>query len=100
MNSGSLDSLYLNEYMLSCPYVQHFGIECPGCGMQRSAVALSQGQIADSFQLYPALIPIIIMFLFLVVHLKWKLKKGALILVLLFALNTIIVVVNYILKFI
>lgn len=94
------DSLYLSKYMMACPFKENFGVECPGCGMQRSAVALGQGNLVDSFYLYPALIPMLFMFLLLGVHLKWKLKRGAQMLLVLYIVNMTIVVINYVLKLI
>jgi hypothetical protein len=84
--------------MLACPYQKYFGMDCFGCGMQRSFVALLKGNISESFQLYPALIPMIIMFLFLIVHLIFKFKKGGTWLKYMFILVSVIVVINFILK--
>lgn len=39
---------------------EYFGVECPGCGIQRSAISLLRGDILDSLALYPALIPFIV----------------------------------------
>lgn len=50
--------------MLTCLSKQYFGVECPGCGAQRSFVCLCRGEILDSLALYPALIPF---FIFLIV---------------------------------
>jgi len=86
--------------MLACPFKENLGVECPGCGMQRSAIALGQGHLVDSFFLYPALIPMLFMFIFLGVHLKWKLKHGARTLLILYIVNMTIVVINYVLKLI
>lgn len=98
MNTDSLT--YMRDFMLACPYKERFGIDCPGCGMQRSAVALSQGEVVDSVLLYPALIPIIAMFILLGIHIKWKLPNGAYMLLALYLFNMIIVLINYLLKFI
>jgi hypothetical protein len=46
--------------MLSCFSKYYFGVECPGCGIQRSFVCLIRGDILDSLALYPALIPFMV----------------------------------------
>ncbi len=48
--------------MLTCLSKEYFGVECPGCGAQRSLVCLFRGDILDSIALYPALIPFFIFF--------------------------------------
>lgn len=48
--------------MLSCPFKFITGIDCPGCGFQRSLLALLQGDLHQSFQLYPPAIPLLIFF--------------------------------------
>lgn len=89
---------WLENHMLPCPWKEYLGIECLGCGMQRAFVELLKGNIIESVQYYPALIPIILMFLFLPLHLKFNFKKGALILKTLFIFIILIIVANYIYK--
>ena len=45
----------LERFMLPCLFKTLFGIECLGCGFQRSLFLLFQGQFSDAFQMYPAL---------------------------------------------
>ncbi len=89
---------WLENNLLACPYKKYFGMDCLGCGMQRSFVALLKGDFASSFYLYPALIPLIGLFLFLIVHLIFKFRKGGIWLKYLFIFTVSIVVVNFILK--
>ena len=55
---------WLQNHLLPCPFKFLTGIDCPGCGFQRSLTALLHGDISDSFHLYPATIPLIIFSLF------------------------------------
>jgi hypothetical protein len=48
--------------MLPCPFKYVTGIDCPGCGFQRSVLALLQGDLHKSFSLYPPAIPLLIFF--------------------------------------
>ena len=89
---------WLESSMGTCPYKHYFGIECPGCGMQRSAIELLKGNFIESLHLYPALIPTVLMFVVLILHIFIKLKHGAEILKYLFFLTVAIVIVSYIIK--
>lgn len=91
---------WLENHLLQCFWKKHFGLECLGCGMQRSFVELLKGNIVESFILYPALVPLIFLFSFLFLHLFFKFKHGALILKISFIFTVIIIVTNYIFKFI
>ena len=68
---------WLENNLLTCPYKNYLGIDCFGCGMQRSIIALLKGNFLESFYLYPALTPIISLFLLLIAHLIFKFKNGA-----------------------
>jgi len=45
----------LEKYMLPCLSKTLFGVECLGCGFQRSFLLLLQGEFAASFEMYPAI---------------------------------------------
>ena len=82
--------------MAPCFYQRVLGIPCPGCGMQRSLIELLKGNLLESLRLYPALIPMAAMLIFLVIHLIFRFKKGGDILKYLFLGNIAIVVFHYI----
>lgn len=88
---------FLERHMGSCPW-KRIGIECMGCGMQRSFILLLKGEFVASFLMYPSLYTLIIMFGFLFVHLKFNIKNGHKILITLFILNILITLVNYLIK--
>jgi len=75
-------------------------MDCPGCGAQRAFIELLRGHLKQSFLMYPALIPIFIMLIYLALHLKFKYINGAENLKRLFILNASIIVFNYIYKLI
>lgn len=89
---------WLESHFMACPYKTYFNIDCMGCGMQRSFIALLKGNLSESFYLYPALIPLFLMFVFLPLHLAFKFKHGANLLKYFFILNIGIVVVSYFIK--
>lgn len=89
---------WLEKHQLPCFWKKNFEIDCLGCGMQRSFIELLRGNLAESIILYPALIPLIITFVFLALHLKFKFNKGALILKVSFILTTLLMVINFLIK--
>lgn len=95
-----LDKLirWLESHQQACFYKKYLGVECPGCGMQRSFIELLKGNFVESFVLYPALLPTIGLIGYLFLHLLFKFKNGANVLKNLFIINAIIVVLSYIYK--
>jgi hypothetical protein len=51
---------WLQDHLLPCPFKYLTGIDCPGCGFQRSVLALLKGDVHQSFLLYPPTIPLLI----------------------------------------
>lgn len=89
---------WIEAHLLSCPLKAQTGLDCPGCGFQRSMLALFQGDIAAAFHLYPPSIPIAMLFLFTPTHLKFDFKHGALVIKILYLAVAVTVVLNYIYK--
>ena len=86
--------------MGTCSFHEHTQLACPGCGLQRALFALLKGELIDSILLFPALIPLLVMFSFLGVHLVFKLRHGALALKIMYIANVSIILVNFIIKLI
>lgn len=95
-----LESLinWIESHQQACFYKKYLGIECPGCGMQRSFIKMLKGNFIESITLFPALIPMILLIFILIIHLIFKLKNGAVMLKILFIINISIVVLSYIYK--
>jgi hypothetical protein len=89
---------WLERHEVPCFFKKCFGIECPGCGIQRAFVSLLKGNIWESFRLYPALIPMILMIILLFLHVIFNFKKGYLWLKILFFMNVILIFFNYLSK--
>ncbi|MEN0055245.1 MAG: DUF2752 domain-containing protein [Mucilaginibacter sp.] len=53
---------WLQNHLIACPFKYITGIDCPGCGFQRSVMALFQGDLQKSFTLYPPTIPLLLFF--------------------------------------
>ncbi len=68
---------WLEQHQLPCIYRQVLGIPCPACGLQRSFIALLKGHFLESLRVYPPLLPVLFLFLFLGLHLLFKFRNGA-----------------------
>jgi len=89
---------WLEAHLQPCFYKSNFDIDCPGCGMQRALIVLLRGHLWQSLRLYPALMPVLFMIVFLGLHLLFKFKNGAAILKYLFIGNASLIMGNYVLK--
>lgn len=65
-----------DSWMLPCMTKQMIGMDCPGCGIQRSISLLLHGDIIGSFLMYPALLPIIFLLSFLIFDMFVNVKYG------------------------
>jgi hypothetical protein len=63
--------------LLPCPTKYFFHIDCPGCGLQRSIMALFNGNLMESLSFYPATIPIFALLIYAALHLKFDFRQGA-----------------------
>jgi hypothetical protein len=59
ITSCSLFINWLQDHLIPCPFKYLTGIDCPGCGFQRSVLALVSGNLQESFALYPPAVPIL-----------------------------------------
>lgn len=90
---------FLEDHMLSCRW-KELGVECLGCGFQRSVIYLLKGEFVQAFWSYPAIYSLVTMLMFLFFHMKFNYARGHLILKWLFILNVLIMVGNYVYKII
>lgn len=67
---------WLEQHQITCLFKKLTNFDCPGCGIQRSFVALLNGDIVESIKLYAPLIPILLMFTMLFFYLFFKWKNG------------------------
>ncbi len=84
--------------MLPCLNKKLFGLECLGCGMQRSIIHLVNGEFIDAFKMYPAIYTLILFALFAVLNLKLKFKNSRKIIITFATINVLIIVTSYFIK--
>ena len=90
--------LSLKDYMLPCLSKKVFGLDCPGCGMQRALALIIQGDFLDALKMYPAVFTLLILFGFIVLNFKFKFKFAQKIILILAVLNGLIISISYIFK--
>ncbi|MCC8146663.1 MAG: DUF2752 domain-containing protein [Bacteroidales bacterium] len=91
---------WLKEHLLTCPSKHLFHMDCPGCGLQRSILALLEGDFTKSFALYPATIPIIVLLSYTALHIKLDFRYGSLIIKWGYIACTAIIMISYLYKII
>lgn len=62
------------DHMLPCMFKTATGMDCPGCGTQRAFSKMADGKVVDSYVMFPALIPTLIVFLFIPIQIKLAAK--------------------------
>lgn len=86
------------DYMLPCLNKKLFGVDCMGCGMQRSASLVLQGEFTDAFYMYPAIYSLIALFLFISVNFFLKFKNSNKIISILTIMSVATIIISYIVK--
>lgn len=86
------------DYMLPCINKKLFGVDCLGCGMQRSLLFIIKGEFIEAFKMYPAIYTILLFFILVVYNFFFKKKVNSKIIYSLAILNIIIILTSYIYK--
>ena len=86
------------DYMLPCLNKKLFGLDCMGCGMQRSLALILQGDFVAAFQMYPAIYSLIALIGFILVNYFKNFKHGYKIIIILAVTNVILILGNFIFK--
>ena len=92
--------LLAEKYMLPCISKQLFGIDCPGCGFQRSVALLLQGDLEASFLMYPGLMPMLALFGFLALNRFVSFRRANTITIFLAGTTVLTILVNFFIKII
>ena len=85
----------MEEYMLPCMNKKLLGIECFGCGTQRSFLLLIKGDFVGAFNMFPAIFTTVLFFLVLTLHFLDKSRNYQKAIISLAIINAIIMVVSY-----
>jgi len=86
------------DYMLPCLNKKLFGIECMGCGLQRSLALFFRGEFKEAFFTYPAIFVLIPLALTIVASFFYKFKYANKLINTLAIISLIIIIISYIVK--
>lgn len=89
---------WLEQHLFTCYFKSQFGIDCPGCGLQRSFIALLKGDIAESWHYHPALLPLLATIAVLTLQIFIKHKFGGKVVMWFFILTCIITTLQFVAK--
>jgi hypothetical protein len=84
--------------MLPCMFKSYFGIDCIGCGIQRSIYLIFKGDFEKAFYMFPAIYTTILFFLFIGLHLISTKSSYPKIIIILAITNALILVFSYLIK--
>lgn len=85
----------MEEYMVPCMNKSIFGIECMGCGMQRSILLLMNGNFIEAFKMFPALYTSILFFIFVVLHFVDKSRNYLKLIIASAIFNSLVLLIAY-----
>ena len=89
---------WLQAHLLACPFKELTGYDCPGCGFQRSFLALVQGNLTESFHYYPATIPLLITAIFTLGNKYVPVTRKEYIRNVLYVFTGLVITVSYVIK--
>lgn len=84
--------------MVPCMNKSIFGIDCMGCGTQRSLALLLDGEFIEAFKMFPAIYTLLLFGLTITLHLLDKKRNYLTSIAVLAVANGVIMVVNYFYK--
>lgn len=88
----------MEKYMLPCLNKQLFGVDCMGCGLQRSLVLILKGEFVEALYMYPAIYSLIILFGVVAINTFKNFNYSNKIIFILAVLNFVIIVSNFTIK--
>jgi hypothetical protein len=91
-------SALMENNLLPCLNKQLLGVECPGCGLQRAVLLLFDGDFAGAFYMYPALYPMVLLMVFLVLDQLIKIKYANIISIVLMISTVTFILTNFLYK--
>lgn len=84
--------------MIPCVSKKLFGLDCPGCGMQRATVMVVQGDFAQAFAMFPAIYTTIPLFVLIALHLVDKKRNYSKFIIPIAIVNAVVMIIAYFYK--
>ena len=88
----------LEKFMLPCLTKSIFGIDCPGCGLQRAVLLVAKGEFIAAYHMFPAIYTTLFLLIFLALHLLDKSRNYAQVVIGFAITNGAIMLISYIYK--
>ncbi|WP_298759900.1 DUF2752 domain-containing protein [uncultured Psychroserpens sp.] len=88
----------LEDYMLPCINKKIFGLDCMGCGMQRSLALILEGDLIAAFYMYPAIYSLIALLGVILLNYFRNFKHAYKIIITLAVVNAVLILGNFIYK--
>lgn len=88
----------LENYMLPCLSKSLFGFECMGCGFQRAFFLVFKGHFVDAFWMYPAIYPLLVLAVILMISRFYKFKFYQKSINILSIISIGVIITNYLIK--
>ena len=98
MHSAILFLIKVEDYMLPCISKKYLGIDCFGCGIQRSLALIAQGDFIAAFKMYPAIYTLILFFILVGFNIFYKFKNSQKLVNIFGIINVIIIVSSFFIK--
>ncbi len=89
---------WLERFMLPCLFKALFKADCPGCGLQRSLFLLLKGDLQKSLEVYWATIPILLLFLFCFLQIRFQFSWGNRLLIIFYSCTGFLILFQYFYK--
>ena len=86
------------DYMLPCLNKKILGIDCMGCGMQRSMALILDGDFIAAFYMYPAIYSLIALVGVISINYFRNFKHAYKIIIILAGINAVLILGNFIYK--
>ncbi|MBQ4821245.1 DUF2752 domain-containing protein [Aquimarina sp. MMG016] len=84
--------------MLPCLNKKLFGVDCLGCGMQRSAALILKGEFVAAFYMYPAIYPLLFLLIFIGFNFFVSFKHDWTIKLALMIITVLTIIISYFIK--
>lgn len=91
---------WLEDHRFSCHFREITGMECPGCGMQTAIIEILKGNVLEGVLIFPALVPMLFMVAFMMLHIRFGFRKGPSVLIISFIATLTVMLADYIYKYI
>ncbi len=98
MHSALIFLVQIEEYMLPCISKKYLGIDCFGCGIQRSLALISQGEFVEAFKMYPAIYTLILFFILVGINIFYKFRNSQKLVNVLGIVNVLIIIISFFVK--